>query len=138
MQRFAKALSAILPLFFMALVPLIPAADKLDPGFAKWWTRFQTAVARRDVKIIALNAQFPLDWEVNSEIRAIRSESDLSANFGLFFTPEIVKNVAAGHPEKLPNGNYMVVWKARGNEYSLIIRSYAGAFALDSLGEGPP
>ena len=138
MQRFVKALAAIVPLLMAALVPAASAADKLDPAFAKWWTRFQMAVARRDVKTIALNAQFPLDWEVSSEIRAIRSESDLAANFGLFFTAEVAKNVAAGHPEKLPNGNYLVVWKARGNEYSLIIRSYAGTFALDSLGEGPP
>jgi hypothetical protein len=138
MQRFAKALTTFAPLFLVALAPLAPAADKPDPVFAKWWMRFQTAVARRDIKTIALGVQYPLDWEVNSEIRAIRSESDLAANFGLFFTPEIAKNIAAGHPEKLPNGNYLLVWKARGNEYSLNIRSYGGAFALDSLGEGPP
>jgi hypothetical protein len=138
MQRFAKALTTFAPLFFVALALVAPGADKNDPAFAKWWTRFQMAVARRDVKTIALGVQYPLDWEVNSEIRAIRSESDLSANFGLFFTPEVVKNIVAGKPEKLPNGNYLVVWKARGNEYSLNIRSYGGAFALDSLGEGPP
>ena len=137
MQPLAKPL-ALAPMVLLALAPLAPAADKPDPAFAKWWTKFQTAVARRDIKTIASGAQFPLDWEVSSEVRAIRSESDLAANFGLLFTPEVTKNIAAGKPERISNGNYLLVWKARGNEYSLTIRAYNGTFALDNLGEGPP
>jgi hypothetical protein len=71
-------------------------------------------------------------------VRAIRGESDLAANFGLFFTQEVIKNIAMGKPEKLPNGNYLLVWKAHGNEYSLNFRAYNGGFVLDGLGEGPP
>ena len=44
-----------------------------------------------------------------------------------------------GQPtERLPNGNYMIVWHARGNEYSLHFTPAGDGFALDGLGEGPP
>ena len=77
--------------------------------FAKWWQKFQLAVVRRDVKAIDKGVEFPMEWEVNADVRAIRSESDLAANFGLFFTPTSTKNIASGKPEKLPNGNYVLV-----------------------------
>jgi hypothetical protein len=44
------------------------------------------------------------------------------------------------HPEteRLPNGNYIIIWHARGNEYSLHFAPSGSIFALDGLGEGPP
>ena len=141
MKEFAKASAKV---FSAALVmvaafgALASAADKVDPTFAKWWQKFQLAVVRRDVKTIDKGVEFPMEWEVNADVRAIRGESDLAANFGLFFTPEVTKNIAIGKPEKLPNGNYLLVWKARGNEYSLNFRYYNGTYVLDGLGEGPP
>lgn len=142
MKRLAKVLSKLvaallmLAAFFVA-APL-SAADKLDPVFAKWWQKFQLAVVRSDVKAIDKGVEFPMEWEVSADVRAVRGESDLAANFGLFFTAEVRKNIAEGKPEKLPNGNYALVWKARGKEYSLNIRAYNGTFVLDGLGEGPP
>jgi hypothetical protein len=37
----------------------------------------------------------------------------------------------------LPNGIYIITWKARGNEYSLYFKPQAPAFVLDGLSEGP-
>ncbi len=144
MKQLAQIAGKLTPLLVLAslvlawFAPAASAADKMDPAFAKWWQKFQVAVMRRDVRTIDKGVEYPMEWEVNSEIRAITGESDLAANFALFFTPEIMKNIAAGKPEKLPNGNYLLVWKARGNEYSLNFRAYNGTFVLDGLGEGPP
>jgi hypothetical protein len=144
MKEFAKpaaqAFSAALLMagMFHFIAPPSSAADKADPTFAKWWQKFQLAVVRRDVKAIDKSVEFPMEWEVNADVRAIRGESDLAANFGLFFTAEVLKNIATGKPERLPNGNYLLAWKARGNEYSLNFRYYNGTYVLDGLGEGPP
>lgn len=126
------------PAALLMHAPPASAADKVDPVFAKWWQKFQLAVARRDVRTIDKGVEYPMDWEVGADVRAIRGESDLAANFGLFFTPEVMKNIAMGKPEKLPNGNYLLVWKSGGKEYSLNFRAYNGTFVLDGLGEGPP
>ena len=60
-------------------------------------------------------------------VREIKSEADLAARFDIFFTPEIKKQIATKRPERLPNGNYMIVWHARGNEYSLHFAPVAAA-----------
>jgi hypothetical protein len=144
MKELAKVLARLtaaallMPAALLLITPRVSAADKVDPAFAKWWQKFQLAVVRRDVKTLDTGVEYPMEWEVSAEVRAIRGESDLAANFGLFFTPEVMKNIAMGKPEKLPNGNYLLVWKARGNEYSLNFRAYNGTFVLDGLGEGPP
>ena len=134
---FTKILS-LLPVALILLAPVMFAADKGDPAFAKWWQKFQLAVMRRDIRGIDKGVEFPLDWQVSPEVRAVRSESDFAANFQLFFTPDVIKNVAAGKPEKLANGNYAVTWKANGKDYSLNIRFYNGVYAMESLIEGPP
>ena len=95
-------------------------------------------MVRRDIRAIDKGVEFPLDWQISPDVRAVRSESDFAANFALFFTPEIIKNVAAGKPEKLPDGNYVLVWRADGKEYSLHFRFYSGTYAMDSLVEGRP
>jgi hypothetical protein len=133
-----SAVAFLMAIAVCVMAPQAPAADKADPVFAKWWQKFQLAVTRRDVRTIDKGVEYPMEWEVNADVRAIRGESDLAANFGLFFTPEVMKNIAMGKPEKLPNGNYLLVWKARGNEYSLNFRYYNGTYVLDGLGEGPP
>jgi hypothetical protein len=140
MQQPAKilAMAFLMVAGVFVMAPRASAADKADPVFAKWWQKFQLAVARREVRTIDKGVEYPMEWEVNSDVRAIRGESDLAANFGLFFTPEVMKNIAMGKPEKLPNGNYLLVWKSGGKEYSLNFRYYNGTYVLDGLGEGPP
>jgi hypothetical protein len=140
MQRPAKilAMAFLMGAGVFVMAPRASAADKGDPVFAKWWQKFQLAVARREVRVIDKGVEYPMEWEVSSDVRAIRGESDLAANFGLFFTPDVMKNIAMGKPEKLPNGNYLLVWKSGGKEYSLNFRYYNGTYVLDGLGEGPP
>ena len=116
-QRLPVAVVLLAPSLFppIRVTPIVFAADKGDPVFAKWWQKFQLAVMRRDIRAIDKGAEFPMDWQLSPEIRGVRSESDFAANFLLFFTPEVTKNIATGKPEKLPNGNYAVTWKADGS-----------------------
>lgn len=124
---------------FLALVLVgVAGAQNGDAGFRKWWPQFQAAVANHDVKTVAQGMRFPQPWENGSAIREIKSEADLTARFDVYFTAEIKKQIASKRPERLPNSNYMIVWQARGNEYSLHFTPSGGAFALDGLGEGPP
>jgi hypothetical protein len=113
-------------------------AQNGDAVFRKWWPGFQAAVAKNDAKAVARGMRFPQPWENGPAIRDIKSEADLTTRFDVFLTPEIRKQIATKRPERLPNGNYMIVWRARGNEYSLHFTPAGDAFALDGLGEGPP
>ena len=116
----------------------VVGAQNDDVAFRKWWPGFQAAVANHDVKAVARGMRFPQPWENGPAIREIKSEGDLTARFDVFLTPEIKKQIAGKKPERLPNGNYMIVWHARGNEYSLHFTPAGDGFALDGLGEGPP
>jgi hypothetical protein len=116
----------------------VALARKDDAAFRKWWPQFQTAIAKHDAKAVARGMRFPQPWENGPAIREIKSEADLTARFDVFLTPEIKKQIATKRPERLPNGNYMIVWHARGNEYSLHFTPAGDGFALDGLGEGPP
>jgi len=120
------------------LLVSVADAQNGDAAFRKWWPGFQSAVARRDAAAVAQGMRFPQPWENGPAIREIKSAADLAARFDVFFTPEIKKQIAAKKPERLPNGNYLIVWHARGNEYSLNFMPSGAAFALDGLGEGPP
>ncbi len=82
--------------------------------------------------------RFPQPWENGPAIREIKSAADLAARFDAYLTPEIKKQIATKKPQRLPNGNYIVTWHARGNEYSLHFTPAGSAFALNGLGEGPP
>ena len=138
---FVRRLVVIMPVVFAALVlfaPLVSAADKVDPVFTKWWQKFQLSVARRDIRAIDKGVEFPMDWQITSDVRAVRSESDFAANFGIFFTPDVFRNVAAAKPDKLPNGNYAITWKTEAKDYTMTFRFYGGTYALDSLIEGHP
>lgn len=130
--------AAILLCAFFSLASIASAADKGDPVFTKWWQKFQLAVMRRDIRGVDKGVEFPMDWQITSDVRAVRSESDFAANFGIFFTPDVIRNVAAGKPEKRPNGNYAITWKTDGKDYTMTFRFYAGTYALDSLVEGHP
>jgi hypothetical protein len=112
-----------------------PAAQNAD--FAKWWPQFQSAVAKGDFDAVAQGVTFPLYWE-NGAIREIKSAADLKFRFNSYFTAEIKKMVATKKPERLPTGFYIITWKARGNEYSILFKPQGNTFALDSLAEGPP
>ena len=112
--------------------------ESADATFEKWWTGFQAAVARRDAKMVGQRMRFPQPWENGPKVREIKSQADLAEHFDRFLTPEIKKQIATQTPERLPNGNYLIVWHARGNEYSLNFVRSGGVFALDGLGEGPP
>jgi hypothetical protein len=95
-------------------------------------------VEKHDAKAVARGMRFPQPWENGPAVREIESEADLTARFDVFLTPEIRKQITTKRPERLPNGNYMIVWHARGNEYSLHFTPAGDGFALDGLGEGPP
>ncbi len=109
-----------------------------DAAFRKWWPGFQSAVAKHDAKAVAQGMRFPQPWENGPAIREIKSKADLTARFNVYLTAEIKKQIASKKPERLPNGNYIIVWHARGNEYSLHFTPSGNSFALDGLGEGPP
>ena len=123
---------------FVILSHPLMAADTASESFTKWWRQFQAAVAAQDAKAVARGVHFPVDWE-NGSIRKIESAADLEQHFDQYFTQEIKHNVASKKPERLPNGFYLIWWKARGNEYSMSFRpAGSGGFALDALSEGPP
>jgi hypothetical protein len=119
-------------LLFIAMV-----AGAADDNFTNWWRHFQSAVAKGKGDAVAEGAQFPMDWE-NGHIRKIETKSALTDRFDMYFTAEIREAVAKGKPEKLPNGTYIITWKARGNEYSLYFNPRGSNFALFALSEGPP
>jgi hypothetical protein len=124
-------------LFFLALLGIAHAQSD-DAAFQKWWPGLQSAVAKHDAKTVAQGMRFPQPWENGPAIREIKSAADLTARFDVYLTPEIKKQIATKKPERLPNGNYVIIWHARGNEYSLHFTPAGSAFALDGLGEGPP
>ena len=82
--------------------------------------------------------RFPHSWENGPAVREIKTAADLNARFDVYLTAEIKKQIATKKPERLSNGNYIIVWHARGNEYSLHFTPAGAGFALDGLGEGPP
>jgi hypothetical protein len=116
----------------------IALAQNGDAAFRKWWPQFQAAVAKHDAKAVARGMYFPQPWENGPAIREIKSEVELTARFDVFLTPEIKKQIATRRPERLPNGKYIIIWHARGNEYSVHFTLVGDGFALDGLGEGPP
>lgn len=122
----------------LAVISISAAAQNPDAAFQKWWSGFQSAVAKHDAKAVAQGMRFPQPWENGPSVREIKSAADLAARFKIFFTTEIKKQIASKKPERLPNGNYIIIWHARGNEYSLHFTPSGTGFALDGLGEGPP
>jgi hypothetical protein len=129
-------------LVLAAVMSPMRSAETPDAAFSQWWAKFQSAVARGDAKAVADGATFPMDWE-NGPTRKIATEADFEKRFDFYFTPEIRSHVAKGKPERLPRGSYLLIWQARGNEYSLSFRPKrgiepGGGFALEYLAEGPP
>jgi hypothetical protein len=121
----------------LRVVLLSTLADfALAADFSKWWPEFQAAVVRNDARAVAALAHFPMNWE-NGKIRDIKTEGDFVKGFATYFTPEIRKAIATRKTERLPNGSFILTWKARGNEYSLYFKPEGSAFALDGLSEGP-
>jgi len=125
-----------------AVMSPMRAADPPDAPFSQWWAKFQSAVARGDAKAVADGATFPMNWE-NGPTRKIATEADFEKRFDFYFTPEIKSHIANGKPERLPRGSYLLIWQARGNEYSLSFRlkrgiEPGGGFALEYLAEGAP
>jgi hypothetical protein len=120
----------------LALLVFSLSAFGADDGFAKWWPQFQSAVAKGDAKAISEGAKFPLGWE-NGPVRAIKTREDFIAHFATYFTADMKRAVASGKPVGIPTG-YMIVWKARGNEYSFYFQPAGGSYAFAGLSEGPP
>ena len=131
-------MKAMLMVFSLAPVALwIPGLTGAAGDFGAWWPKFQAAVAGHDVKAVLQGAKFPMNWE-NGPVRQIKTESDFTSRFDTYITPEIRKAIAKIKPERLPNGTYILTWKARGNEYSLYFAPLGDVYALDGLSEGPP
>ena len=122
--------AALLLLFAMV-------AGAADDGFANWWRRFQSAVAKGNGTIVTEGAEFPMAWE-NGHLRKIEASSVIIDRFDFYFTAEIRDAVAKGKPERLSDGTHIVTWKARGNEYSLYFKPRGASFMLAGLSEGPP
>ena len=97
-------------------------------------------VRRRQARRKSSSARhaLPQPWENGPAVREIKSAADLTARFDVYLTPEIKKQIASKRPERLPNDNYIIIWHARGNEYSLHFAPSGNSFALDGLAEGPP
>jgi hypothetical protein len=93
-------------------------------------------VAKGNGSFVGEGADFPMQWEFG-HIRKIEARSALADRFDIYFTAEVREAVAKGKPEKLPDGTYMLTWKARGNEYSLYFKPQGGQFVLTGLSEGP-
>ena len=125
-------------LVFAVAFVSVAAAQNEDLAFRKWWPGFQSAVAKHDAQAVAQGMRFPQPWENGPTLREIKTAADLTAHFAVYITPEIKKQIATKKPERLPNGNYIIIWHARGNEYSLHFTPVGSSFALDGLGEGPP
>ena len=122
----------------LALVmPWMPGLMAAAGDFSAWWPKFQSAVAAHNVEAVAHGAKFPMNWE-NGPVRQIKAASDFTSRFDTYVTPEIRNAVAKIKPERLPNGTYILTWKARGNEYSLYFAPLGDSYALDGLSEGPP
>ena len=116
------------------LCSLLVAAEG---DFSIWWPQFQTAVAKGDAKTVVAGAKFPMQWE-NGPVREIKSASEMLQRFDFYFTPEIKKAIAKTKPVKSGYGEYDVTWKARGNEYSIILKPQGSVYVLGGLTEGPP
>ena len=108
-----------------------------DDGFAKWYQKFQAAVAKGNGDAVTERAEFPMDWEYGST-RKIEARAVLVGKFDFYFTDDIKKAVATAKPQHLPSGEYIITWKARGNEYSMYFKPSGSTFALFALSEGPP
>lgn len=125
----------LLALAFMVLC--VPGSISAAGDFGAWWVKFQAAVAGHDVQAVVHGAKFPMSWE-NGPVRQIKTESEFTTRFDAYITPEIRNAIAKTKPQRLPNGTYILTWKARGNEYSLYFVPQGDAYALDGLSEGPP
>ncbi|HWZ31392.1 MAG TPA: hypothetical protein VNX18_08670 [Bryobacteraceae bacterium] len=122
----------------LALLLVVAAAFAADDGFAKWWQRFQAAVAKGNADAVVERAEFPMDWEYGAT-RKIPAPAVLVGKFDYYFTEEIKQAIATRKPERVPAGVYMITWKARGNEYSMYFKPVgSGSFALQGLSEGAP
>ncbi len=125
----------------MRLLALLFAAVSMyagDDGFAKWFQAFQSYVAKGNAEAAVGNAEFPMDWEYGST-RKISARAVLVGRFDFYFTDDIKKTIASAKPERMPGGEYVITWKARGNEYSMYFKpQIGGGFALFGLSEGPP
>src|SRR5262249_924276 len=130
-DRMKPSRASLLLVLLVLFAATGPAAD-----FGKWWPGFKAAVARNDAKAVAQMTRFPLSW-ANGPIREVRTEAEFVQGFEKYFTAEIRKAIAAGKPEELPDGTYILTWKARGNEYSLYFKPESSGYRLDALSEGP-
>ncbi len=130
-SRLACGVATLVLAFWM------PVVTHAAGDFASWWPKFQAAVAAHVGKQTARGAKFPMSWE-NGAVRQIQTAADFAGRFDVYLTPEIRNAIAKVKPQQLPNGNYVVTWKARGNEYSLYFVPLGNGYALDGLSEGPP
>ncbi|SRR5579885_1271916 len=120
----------------LALLFLMAVSMHAEDSFAKWYRQFQTAVAKGNGEGATERAEFPMDWEYGAT-RKIPARAVLTSRFDFYFNDEVKQAVATKKPERLPSGEYMITWKARGNEYSMYFKPSGGSFALYGLSEGP-
>jgi hypothetical protein len=120
-----------------AALLLLAVCAHADDGFAKWYQKFQSAVAKGNADAVVERAEFPMDWEYGAT-RKIPARAVLTSRFDSYFTDDIKQAIATKKPERLKSGDYLITWKARGNEYSMYFKAVSGTFALFALSEGAP
>lgn len=120
-------------LLFLACAASVPAADD---GFAKWWSEFQASTARNDAKAFVKGIQYPIDWELG-KVRKISTEADFIAHYNAYVPADMRKAIATQKPVLLPSGVYLIIWHARGDEYSLHFILHGETWSLFALAEGP-
>ena len=123
-------------LLLLLIVPLA-AQDKGAANFTAWWKQFQAAVVKRDTATISKGAKFPMQWE-NGPTRNVQVATAFAARFDFYFTSDIKNVIAKSTPVQEGKEGYWIIWKARGNEYSLYFKDRGQGWALDGLSEGPP
>jgi hypothetical protein len=123
----------IAALFLFAFAASAPGADD---GFAKWWPEFKSSVTKSDAKAMVHGSTFPMEWELG-KVRKIDTEADFILHFNTYFMADMRRAVLTQKPIAIPGNKYMILWHARGDEYSLYFKSRGGSWALDGLSEGP-
>ena len=114
-------------------VASLTLAQPPESGFAKWWPRFQAAVARRDAKSIAGMTTFPAKWPLD-QIRRIESRDDFIRKFETYFPEEARQAVATANPRRSQDGLYYVTWAKGVYDYALRFKPDGkGGYRLDSL-----
>jgi len=101
-------------------------AQSPKPDWNKWWSQFQSAVAKRDAQAVADMTFFPTQWELG-KLHRVESKAGFIQKFDTYFPAHMREAVATKKPEGFPDGSYIVSWTYNKLDYTL-------DFTLDGKG----